>query len=346
MTFPNSLTVENLTVSYPNSKEPALQKVTLNVAASSILSIVGASGSGKSTLLRALCGLESPTNGTIKLGDQVLCSSTKFVRPDRRKIGLVSQSGDLFPHLNVFQNLTYGLINWRRADRKTRCKELLEAIGLPNFEKRFPHELSGGEKQRIALARALAPRPPLLLLDEPFSNLDSNLRQSLRRLTAEILRKEKTTTIFVTHHPEDALSTGDSIAVMDSGTIIQCDTPRNLWKNPVSPVVASLFDQISQLPSSHFPNWLRANEIELINEGSEGSEGSEALTHGTINEIEFLGKTQMVYVKIPNNLAPIIVEVTSDREFRIGSTVSVKRKELTAIQSKRLSTEHKQGKCF
>ena len=127
---------------------------------------------------------------------------------------------------------------------------------------------------------------------------------------------------------------------MDSGTIIQCDTPRNLWKNPVSPVVASLFDQISQLPSSHFPNWLRANEIELI------SEGSEALTHGTINEIEFLGKTQMVYVKIPNNLAPIIVEVTSDREFRIGSTVSVKRKELTAIQSKRLSTEHKQGKCF
>ena len=139
MTFPNSLTVENLTVSYPNSKEPALQKVTLNVAASSILSIVGASGSGKSTLLRALCGLESPTNGTIKLGHQVLCSSTKFVRPDRRKIGLVSQSGDLFPHLNVFQNLTYGLINWRRADRKTRCKELLEAIGLPNFEKRFPH---------------------------------------------------------------------------------------------------------------------------------------------------------------------------------------------------------------
>ncbi len=340
MTFPNSLTVESLTVSYPNSKEPALQKATLNVAASSILSIVGASGSGKSTLLRALCGLESPTNGTIKLGDQVLCSSTKFVRPDRRKIGLVSQSGDLFPHLNVFQNLTYGLINWRRADRKTRCKELLEAIGLPNFEKRFPHELSGGEKQRIALARALAPRPPLLLLDEPFSNLDSNLRQSLRRLTAEILRKEKTTTIFVTHHPEDALSIGDSIAVMDSGTIIQCDTPRNLWKNPVSPVAASLFDQINQLPSSNFPNWLRANELELVEESHGG------FTSGIIHEIEFFGKTQMVYVKIQNNLTPVIVEVASEEKYQIGSPISIKRKRLKAIQSKRLSTEHKQGICF
>ncbi len=336
----NSLTVENLTVSYPNSKEPALKKVTLNVEASSILSIVGASGSGKSTLLRALCGLESPTNGTIKLGDQVLCSSTKFVRPDRRKIGLVSQSGDLFPHLNVFQNLTYGLINWRRADRKTRCKELLEAIGLPNFEKRFPHELSGGEKQRIALARALAPRPPLLLLDEPFSNLDSNLRQSLRRLTAEILRKEKTTTIFVTHHPEDALSIGDSIAVMDSGTIIQCDTPRNLWKNPVSPVAASLFDQINQLPSSNFPNWLRANELELVEESHGG------FTSGIIHEIEFFGKTQMVYVKIQNNLTPVIVEVASEEKYQIGSPISIKRKRLKAIQSKRLATEHKQGICF
>ena len=320
MTSPNSLTVENLTVFYPKSKEPALQKVTLNVEASSILSIVGASGSGKSTLLRALCGLEAPTSGTIKLGGKVLGSSTKFVRPDRRKIGLVSQSGDLFPHLNVFQNLAYGLINWRHADRKPRCKELLEAISLTGFEKRFPHELSGGEKQRIALARALAPRPPLLLLDEPFSNLDSKLRQSLRRLTEEILRKEKTTTIFVTHHPEDAFATGDSIAVMDSGTIIQCDTPRNLWKNPVSPVAASLFDQVSQLPSSNFPSWLRANEIELVEESHEGF-GS-----GIIHEIEFLGKTQMIYVKIPNNLAPIIVEVTSEREFRIGSKVGLKHK--------------------
>ncbi|MDA7683318.1 ABC transporter ATP-binding protein [Akkermansiaceae bacterium] len=340
MTSPNSLAVENLSVSYPNSKEPALQKVTLNVAASSILSIVGASGSGKSTLLRALCGLESPASGTIKLGGQVLCSSAKFVRPDRRKIGLVSQSGDLFPHLNVFQNLGYGLTNWRRADRKTRCKELLEAIGLPNFEKRFPHELSGGEKQRIALARALAPRPPLLLLDEPFSNLDSNLRQSLRRLTADILRKEKTTTIFVTHHPEDALSTGDSIAVMDSGTIIQCDTPRNLWRNPVSPVAASLFDKINQLPSSNFPNWLRANELELVEESHGG------FTSGIIHEIEFFGKTQMVYVKIQNNLTPVIVEVASEEKYQIGSPISIKRKRLKAIQSKRLSTEHKQGICF
>ena len=240
----------------------------------------------------------------------------------------------------MFQNLGYGLTNWRRADRKTRCKELLEAIGLPNFEKRFPHELSGGEKQRIALARALAPRPPLLLLDEPFSNLDSNLRQSLRRLTADILRKEKTTTIFVTHHPEDALSTGDSIAVMDSGTIIQCDTPRNLWRNPVSPVAASLFDQINQLPSSNFPNWLRANELELVEESHGG------FTSGIIHEIEFFGKTQMVYVKIQNNLTPVIVEVASEEKYQIGSPISIKRKRLKAIQSKRLSTEHKQGICF
>jgi iron(III) transport system ATP-binding protein len=330
----NSLTVENLTVSYPNSKEPALKKVTLNVEASSILSIVGASGSGKSTLLRALCGLEAPTSGTIKLGGKVLGSSTKFVRPDRRKIGLVSQSGDLFPHLNVFQNLAYGLINWRRADRKTRCKELLEAISLTGFEKRFPHELSGGEKQRIALARALAPRPPLLLLDEPFSNLDSKLRQSLRRLTEEILRKEKITTIFVTHHPEDALATGDFIAVMDSGNIIQHDTPRNLWENPVSHVAASLFDRITELPSSNHPNWLRANELELV------EEGDESFASGTIHEIEFFGKTQMIYIKIQDNLTPIIVEVGAEKDYKIGSSISVRRKNLTTIQSHRLSTGH------
>ncbi|MEO1833532.1 MAG: ABC transporter ATP-binding protein [Akkermansiaceae bacterium] len=334
MTSPNSLAVEHLSVSYPNSKEPALQKVTLNVAASSILSIVGASGSGKSTLLRALCGLESPASGTIKLGGQVLCSSAKFVRPDRRKIGLVSQNGDLFPHLTVFQNLAYGLTNWRRADRKIRCRELLKKIGLTGFEKRFPHELSGGEKQRIALARALAPRPPLLLLDEPFSNLDSKLRQSLRRLTADILRKEKTTTIFVTHHPEDALSTGDSIAVMDSGTIIQCDTPRNLWRNPVSPVAASLFDQISQLSSPNLPDWVRANELELVEESYEG------FVSGIIQEIEFFGKTQMIYVKIKNHLTPVIVEAASEKNYKIGSSISIKFKSLTAIQSKRLSMEH------
>ena len=169
----NLITVNDLKVHFVSKQGIFTQKTQTVKAVDTIsfcipkgktVGLVGESGSGKSTLLRALCGLESPTSGTIKLGGKILGSSTKFVRPDRRKIGLVSQSGDLFPHLNVFQNLAYGLINWRRADRKPRCKELLEAISLTGFEKRFPHELSGGEKQRIALARALAPRPPLLLV--------------------------------------------------------------------------------------------------------------------------------------------------------------------------------------
>ena len=320
MNLLNSLIIKDLTVSYPKSNEPALKGVTLKVAASSTLSIVGASGSGKSTLLRAICGLETPQSGVIELGEKVLSSPTKFIRSDRRNIGLVSQSGDLFPHLNVFQNLTYGLKGWLPKDRKTRCEKLLEAIKLTGFGKRFPHDLSGGERQRIALARALAPQPPLLLLDEPFSNLDANLRQSLRRLTTKLIREERITTIFVTHHPEDALATGDLIAVMDSGNLIQCDTPRNLWRNPLSCVVASLFDQINQLSSSDLPNWLRASELELV------KETDESFTSGTVNEIEFLGKTQMIFVKIQKEPVPIIVEVTSDREFKIGSVVGIKRK--------------------
>lgn len=214
-----ALQLLDVTLRYPRQQTPALDSITLQVAAGEILALVGPSGSGKSSLLRLLAGLERPTSGCIHLGANCIADPSTCLPPEKRAIGLVSQAGDLFPHLTVEKNIAYGLHRWSRAERKARVQELLSAIELPDFGKRYPTELSGGEAQRVALARALAPKPEVLLLDEPFSSLDPELRERVRELTTQVLRQSNTTTLFVTHHHEDAHQTGDRIAQLKEGQL-------------------------------------------------------------------------------------------------------------------------------
>ncbi|RFA17066.1 hypothetical protein B7R22_01905 [Subtercola boreus] len=211
--------------------QPVLQNVTLTVPSGSRTSVVGASGSGKSTLLRLIAGFDAPDAGQISLGGAVLAGGASSVPAHRRGVGYVAQDGALFPHLTVEQNIRFGLP--RTAQRSARVAEVaaLVAIGSTLLG-RYPHELSGGQQQRVALARALAPEPEVVLLDEPFSALDTGLRASTRRAVIEALEQSGVTTILVTHDQDEALSFGDQVAIIAGGRISQAGPPAAVFDDP------------------------------------------------------------------------------------------------------------------
>jgi iron(III) transport system ATP-binding protein len=219
-----------------------LDDVSLEVGEGSLTAILGASGSGKTTLLRLIAGFERADAGRILLADRVVDGPRAYVPPERRHIGYVPQEGALFPHLNVAANVGFGLRGGsRRPDRRAnelRVSELLELVGLDGFERRLPHQLSGGERQRVALARALAARPGLVLLDEPFSSLDVELRTSMRREVVEVLARAHATAILVTHDQDEALSIAGRVAVLQHGRIVQYDEPSVLYRRPVNGEIA------------------------------------------------------------------------------------------------------------
>lgn len=195
--------IDNISFKYENSKEDILKDFSLNIEEGEIVSILGKSGCGKSTLLRLIAGLEAPYEGSIKVKDKVLVDDNVFVEPEKRGVGMLFQDYALFPHLTVEENIRFGLHKLSKSEGDKRIKEVLELINLSEYGKRYPYELSGGQMQRIALARALAPRPSILLMDEPFSNIDSELRSKLRLEVKRILKEENATCIFVTHDIED-----------------------------------------------------------------------------------------------------------------------------------------------
>lgn len=233
------LTIDSLSKSFDKGKNYALEDVTFNLKAGHVCAIVGESGSGKTTLVRLIAGLERPDHGTISMGGKVMASLGKFVQPEKRKIGLVFQEYALFPHLTVFDNVLYGISKVK--NKKDRAQEMLDLVGLEDMGQRYPHQLSGGQQQRVALARALAPEPSLLILDEPFSNLDAMLRTQLRNEVFDIIRKTKVTVLFVTHDTQDALSVADEILILQNGKVVQKDAAANLYVNPNTLYVASLF---------------------------------------------------------------------------------------------------------
>jgi iron(III) transport system ATP-binding protein len=216
----------------------AVEDVDLDVRAGELLAVLGPSGCGKTTTLRLLAGFERPDRGEIRLDGGVVASPSVFVPPEKRRVGVVFQDFALFPHLTVADNLGYGIAR-DRARRRRRIAEMLELIGLDDAAGRYPHELSGGQQQRVALGRALAPEPALVLLDEPFSNLDATLRARMRAEVREILTAAGATAVFVTHDQEEALSLADRIAVMAVGRLLQVDTPGELYARPVDAFVAS-----------------------------------------------------------------------------------------------------------
>ncbi len=232
------LEVSQLTIQYPGSRNPAVSNVTFGLRAGDIGVLIGPSGCGKTTLLRAVAGLETVSDGTISLSKQVVSSSSVHVAPEARRIGMVFQDYALFPHLDVRHNVGFGIHHLPKSERRQRVSEVLALVGLADCEGRYPHELSGGQQQRVALARAMAPKPQLLLLDEPFSNLDVDLRERLAHEVRSILKAAGATALFVTHDQLEAFAIGDQIGVMHDGQLHQWDDAYSLYHRPATRFVA------------------------------------------------------------------------------------------------------------
>jgi iron(III) transport system ATP-binding protein len=222
--------------------------LTLTLEQGTIGCLLGPSGCGKTTVLRCIAGFEKITAGEIRLDDILLCSAHHFVPPEQRHIGMVFQDYALFPHLSVADNIRFGLNHLSKIEKQQRVHELLDTMHLTDSINKFPHELSGGQQQRVALARALAPRPKLLLLDEPFSNLDVNLRERLSMEVRDILKQQHITAILVTHDQAEAFTIADQIGVMYQGAIQQWGTADNLYHHPINRFVAHFIGQGALLP--------------------------------------------------------------------------------------------------
>ena len=232
------LKIDQVDVRYPGQARPAVQDASLGLRAGDIGVLIGPSGCGKTTLLRAVAGLEHVSAGEIRLGGELVSSAHKHLPPEARRIGMVFQDYALFPHLDVGRNVAFGLKHLPAAERDRRVAEVLALVDLTGSERRYPHELSGGQQQRVALARAMAPSPRLLLLDEPFSNLDVDLRERLAHELRGILKNAGATALFVTHDQLEAFAIGDQIGVMHEGHLHQWDDAYSLYHRPATRFVA------------------------------------------------------------------------------------------------------------
>ncbi len=225
---------------------PVVNRVSLAIAPGECVCLLGPSGCGKSTTLRMIAGVEVPDGGEILLDGKVICGPGVFTEPEKRSIGLMFQDFALFPHLTVAENVAFGL-KGSKADKRLRVTELLARVDMAGYDNAFPHELSGGEQQRIALARALAPRPKVMLMDEPFSGLDNRLRDGIRDDTLALLKEEGTAVLMVTHEPEEAMRMADRIVLMRDGQIVQSGAPYHVYNNPVDKAAAAFFSDVNVL---------------------------------------------------------------------------------------------------
>jgi iron(III) transport system ATP-binding protein len=299
----------------------ALDRVSLTVGPGEIMCLLGPSGSGKSTLLRLIAGVERPSSGRIVLGGLEVAGTACFVEPERRRVGLVFQDSALFPHLTVAANVAFGLRGRPRAEVDAAVAEMLERVDLRRYAASYPHMLSGGERQRIALARALAPGPRVLLMDEPFSSLDSRLRDSIRQLTLELLRDTQTTTIMVTHDAGEAMRSADRIALLRRGRLVQCGTVDELYARPATVFAARVFSDVNE-----FPGTCREGRIDTpigsfaaprLAEHATASvcvrpqhlriAGGPTHLRGRVIKSEFLGEMDHLVLAVPGVTAPVML---------------------------------------
>lgn len=238
----NVLELRTVSCAYETGR-PAIRNISFAAHEGEILCLLGPSGCGKTTILRAIAGFEPVRSGELFLSGRLVSNATLQVPTEERRVGMVFQEYALFPHLRVADNIAFGLQHLSRGDRKCQVQEMLTLTGLEGFDRRYPHELSGGQQQRVALARALVQNPVVLLLDEPFSNLDPDMAGRMRQDLHALLRRTKTTTILVTHDHEEAFAMADRIAVLNQGVLEQMDTPEAIYHLPSSPFVADFVGQ-------------------------------------------------------------------------------------------------------
>lgn len=283
----------------------ALNEFNLDVWEGSLLTLLGPSGCGKTTALRVIAGFESAA-GTVDIRGRRVLGDEVFVPPEQRRVGMVFQDYALFPHMSVARNVGYGL---KRGVDQKRIDEVLELVGLTGLGERMPNELSGGQQQRVALARAMAPAPDVVLLDEPFSNLDANLRDRVRRELKLILTEARTTAVLVTHDQEEALATSDLVAVMYQGHVVQFDSPAALYTRPADPWVAEFLGDADVLAATghrgyadtmlgRFKTDLRGPVLVVVRPEDVQLSMGEA-PNAVVANTEFFGHDQLVTVALP-----------------------------------------------
>jgi iron(III) transport system ATP-binding protein len=331
------LELSELYKKYNRKEGYAVKGVSLKVERGELLALVGESGSGKTTLLRMIAGFEIPEKGQIHLNHLCVVGPRSFVNPEKRKIGMVFQDYALFPHLTVYQNIIFGLRHLDKDQKKERAEQVLQLVGLQQFGARYPHQLSGGQQQRTALARALAPQPDLILLDEPFSNLDGLLKEQVRKDMRDILKKTGSTAIFVTHDTKDALATADRIAILKNGEIEQTGSSKELYEKPVNAYVASFFGQINlfeakpskggfqtalghislpEPPESQEQEVFLSIRPEHINYCAPGK----GQYCGHVQELTYMGEYLQVSLLMENSLS-LVLKVKPDHALRLNDLI-------------------------
>lgn len=330
------LKISNLTKSFGGAA--VLKNIDLNVPEGEFLALLGPSGSGKTTLLRTIAGFEDADTGTIRIRDQVVVHNATAVAPERRRIGMVFQDYALFPHMSVRENVSFGLPRGR--GRSSMVEHALEAVEMSPWKDSMPHELSGGQQQRIALARALAPEPGIVLLDEPFSNLDPALRAQVRSDVRRILHDAGVTAMLVTHDQEEALSIADRVAVLLDGEIAQIGTPREVYQQPSSQAVASFLGDAQFLEGVVEDRAMDTSfgTVTLRNEVPAGARvtalvrpemvaimpaGSSANADFRVRDIGFFGRDQRVVLESREGLT-LVARIPADAAYRIGQEVSIR----------------------
>lgn len=313
----------------------ALSGVSLELGRGKIACLVGQSGCGKSTLLRTIAGVEDVDAGTISIEGRVVTGPETFVEPEDRTVGFMFQDYALFPHLTALQNIMFGLKGLGKAEAKARAGETVERLGIGALVDRHPHMLSGGEQQRVALARALAPQPHVLLMDEPFSNLDRRLRDTVRTETQALLRSLGTTAIIVTHDPEEALSLGDKVVLMHKGKVIEAGSGDALYSFPQTAYAAEFFSRVNRIPARRSGEWLDTPIGRFPAPcGSSGAvlvyvrpqsvalddEGVSARVTGRI----LLGEIEEVSLTVQGLDDPLVMRTSARCGLDVGNTVQVK----------------------
>ena len=339
------LSIRNVSKRFNSNDEAALTDVSLEVESGTTMAVLGESGSGKTTLLRLLAGFDQPDSGTILMGEILVTDRRTAIPPEERRIGVVFQEIALFPHLNIYQNITFGLRRFEAEEREFHAQRILKLVRVQDIRKRYPHEVSGGQAQRAAIGRALAPGPELLLLDEPFNNLDPLLKGELLEELRNVLVKTKTTAVFVTHDRDEAFAVADNIAVLHEGKIEQIGTAESLYLSPVNDFIARYFGVTNLIPvtyeNGHWVSFLgiikksiepfkygdgfavsvRPSELEIAGLDSKNSD----LVAATILSERFMGEFRELKVQVYNGLSehPLIVHAKVGLKLKLGQSINI-----------------------